>query len=158
MADIEARNRGARPHRIAFRQLYAGRFFGIEQLEQCCLFGVVGLGGIAGRRADAGIGLGDELLLAERLVLGIAPVFAPHPLMHALGKSFGEAVGQRLHEDRGIIVVRPLETLGDGDFLDAGRDDEAADIVLHPLATGATKSDSATFGRPSRFESCWRSV
>ncbi len=50
--------------------------------------------------------------------------------MHALGEGLGETVGQRLDQDRGVIVVGPLEAFGDGDLLDAGRDDEAADIVL----------------------------
>ena len=47
--------------------------------------------------------------------------------MHRLGEGFGEAVGERLDEDRGIIVVGVREALGDRVILDAGRDDEGAD-------------------------------
>jgi hypothetical protein len=32
--------------------------------------------------------------------------------MHALGEGFRETVRQRLHDDRGIVVVGALEALG----------------------------------------------
>ena len=62
------------------------------------------------------------------------------------GKSFGEPVGERLHQDGGIVVVGAREALGDRLLLDAGGDDEAADIVLLAAVSGATKSASARFG------------
>ena len=60
MAEIKPRHRRARPHRIALGQLDAGGVLGIEQREQRRLFGVVGLRGIARRRANAGILLEDQ--------------------------------------------------------------------------------------------------
>ena len=131
---------------------------GVEQPEQRRLLGVVGLGRIAGRRADAAIGLADQLVRREALVGRVAPELVAHALVQALGEGLGEAVGERLDQDRGIVVVRPLEALGDRDLLDAGGDDEAADIVGRAAVGGATKSASATFGLPSRLVSCWRSV
>ena len=79
--------------------------------------------------------------------------------MHRLGEGFGEAVGERLDEDRGIIVIGPREALGDRLFLDAGRDDEAADIVGLAAVDAARRNRPARHWRvPSRLDSCWRSV
>ena len=97
------------------------------------LLGVVGLGGVAGRRADAAVGLGDQLLGREGLVGRVAPELAADALVQPLGEGLGEAVGERLDQDRGIVVVRPLEALGDRHLLDAGGDDEAADVVGRAL-------------------------
>ena len=68
-----------------------------------------GLRGIAGRRADAAIGLGDQLVVGEILVRRIAPELLAHALVQALGKGFGETVGQRAQQDGGVIVLRRLE-------------------------------------------------
>ncbi len=51
--------------------------------------------------------------------------------MHALGKGFGQAIGQRLAQDRGVVVIGVLEAVGDHVLADPGGDDEAADIVGH---------------------------
>src|SRR5262245_5614025 len=58
MAEVEAADRRARPHREALRQLYADTL-AVEQLEQSAFLGVVGLRRIAGRRTDAAIFLRD---------------------------------------------------------------------------------------------------
>src|SRR5262245_9515296 len=58
MAEVEATDRRARPHREALRQLYADTL-AVEQLEQRALLGVVGLRRIAWRRTDAAIFLRD---------------------------------------------------------------------------------------------------
>ena len=50
-----------------------------------------------GGRADAAVFFGDELFGRERLVRGIAPQVLPHALVQALGKGFGQAVGQPGH-------------------------------------------------------------
>ena len=52
--------------------------------------------------------------------------------MHALGESFGQAVGQRLDHDRGVIVIGALEALGHRVLADAGGDREGADIIGKP--------------------------
>ena len=87
--------------------------FGVEQAEQRRLLGVVGLGRIAGRRADAAIVLGDQLLGRKGLVGRVAPELAPHARVQRLGEGLGQPVGERLDEDRGIVVVGALEALGD---------------------------------------------
>ena len=91
---------------------------------------MVGLGRIAGRGADAAVGLGDQRLGRKSLVGRVAPELAPHAGVHRLGEGFGKPVGKRLDEDRGIVVVGALEAPGDRLVLDPGGDHEAADIVL----------------------------
>ena len=68
------------------------------------LLGVVGLGRIAGRRADAAIVLRDQLLAGELLLRRVAPQLAAHALVHALGEGLGQAVGQRLQHDAAVVV------------------------------------------------------
>src|SRR6185312_15226624 len=60
MAEIEPGYRRARPHHKALGQGHADAL-DIEQAEQRALLGVIGLRGIAGRRADAVITLGDQI-------------------------------------------------------------------------------------------------
>jgi hypothetical protein len=50
----------------------------VEQLEQRALLGVVGAGRIAGRRPDADVLLGDQLVVRQYLVGGVAPQLAAH--------------------------------------------------------------------------------
>src|SRR5690606_30250983 len=120
-SDVEAGDRGARPHGKALRQPHVDGPLRVEQAEKGFLFGVVGLGRVARRRADTGIGFADEVGRREALVRCVAPELLAHIFVHPFRERLGEAVGQRLDEDRGIIVVRPLETLGDGDLADARR-------------------------------------
>ena len=101
----------------------------VEQLEQRCLFGVIGLRRIAGRRADAAIFFGDQLAARERLVGRIGPEFPAHALMHALGERFCQTIRQRLGHDRRVVVVGVLEALGHRVLADAGGHRECADIV-----------------------------
>ena len=96
--------------------------------------------------------------LRQRLVRRVAPELLAHALVQALGEGLGQAVGQRLDHDRRVVVVGALEALGDLVLADAGGDREGADIVGEPASRGATKSASATLARPSRLDSCWRSV
>ena len=49
--------------------------------------------------------------------------------MQPLGERFGEAIGQRLDHDRGIVVVGALEAVGDFVLADAGRHHEGADVI-----------------------------
>src|SRR3954468_13735077 len=124
--EVKSRHRRARPHCKALRQIYAGRVLGVEQRKQRCLLRVIGLSGIAGRRADAGILLEDQLIRGESFVRRIAPEFLADALVHPLGKGFREAIGQRLAQDRGVIVIGVLEAIGDRVLADPGRDYEAA--------------------------------
>ena len=67
----------------------------------------------------------------EFLVSRVAPELLAHALVHALGEGFGEAIRQRLHHDRRVIVVRMLEAIRDHILADAGGDHERADVILH---------------------------
>ena len=90
---------------------------------------MVGLRRVAGGGADALVGLADQLVGREGLVGRVAPELAADALVHEFGEGFGETVGKRLDQDRGVVVVTALEALGDLLLLDAGGDDEAAHIV-----------------------------
>src|SRR5262249_30137256 len=92
MAEIEAADRGARPHRKALGHFHPDRALAAEEREHRALLGMIRLRRITGRRTDAAIALGDQLLVTQRLIRLIAPEFAPHPLMHALGERFGKPI------------------------------------------------------------------
>jgi hypothetical protein len=62
MRQVDAGDGGAGPHRKAFGQADAGIALAVEQAEKRRLLGVIGLRRIAGRRADAAIGLADQLV------------------------------------------------------------------------------------------------
>ena len=59
----------------------------------------------------------------------VAPQLGADPLVHALGKGLGDAVGERLEQDRRIVVVVRLEPFRDLDLLGPSGDDEPADPV-----------------------------
>ena len=63
------------------------------------------------------------------LVGGITPELLADALVHDFGEGLGEAVGEGLDEDRGVVVVLALEALGDEVLLESGGDDEGADVV-----------------------------
>src|SRR3546814_8988088 len=66
---------------------------------------MVRAGRIARRWTDATVCLGDQLVVRQSLVGGIAPELLAHALVHMLGEGFGETVGQRLGKDARVIVV-----------------------------------------------------
>ena len=99
MREIKSGNRGRRIDRVALGQRDA-ELLRIEQFEQCCFLGVVGLGRIARRRTDTAIALGENVLVRQRLVGRVGPEFAPHPAVQMLGEGFRQAIGQRLEQDR----------------------------------------------------------
>src|SRR6516165_12532692 len=134
MAKIEPAYRRAWPHCIAFGQFHADAL-APEQSEQRALFRVVGLRRIARRRTDAAILFRDELVIAERLVRGVAPEFLAHTLMQSLGERFRQPIGQYLHHDRRVIVIGPFEALGHFVLADASRDGEATDVIGQPALT-----------------------
>src|SRR5678816_509841 len=78
MSIIEARHRRTRPHGIAFGQLDADLVGGVQQLEQSGFLRMFRLGGITRRRTDAGIGLLDQLFVAELFLWRIAPIVLAH--------------------------------------------------------------------------------
>ena len=79
----------------------------VEQLPDRLLLGVLGAGRVAGRRPDARVLLGDQRVVVEVLVRGVAPELPAHPLVQPLGERLGEPVGERLQHDRAVVVVGP---------------------------------------------------
>src|SRR5260221_13034765 len=66
MAEVEPAHGSARPHGEALGELEADPPLTVEQRKQARLLAVVGLRGIAGRRADAAGFFPDQLHVAER--------------------------------------------------------------------------------------------
>ena len=151
MRQIEARNRGGRPHRKVFGDDHAGVFGGVEQFEQRAFFAVLGAGGVAGRGADALIFFGDQVFVSERFLLDIAPVFLAYALVQVLGEGFGEAVAQRFEQDRVVVVVRGFEGFGALVLTDAGGDDERAEVVGAPGILGRDKIGETQVGAAFGF-------
>ena len=85
---------------------------GIKEFEQQILLKVVGAGRVAGGRADSLVLLGDQGVVGELLVSGVAPEFDAHALVEALGKGLGEAVGKSLKHQCAVVVVGILKDLG----------------------------------------------
>ena len=51
--------------------------------------------------------------------------------MHAFGEGLRQTIGQRLAQDRGVIVIGVLEAVGDDILADPRRDHEGADVIRH---------------------------
>jgi hypothetical protein len=75
-----------------------------------------------------------------------------------LGEGLRQPVGQRLEQDRPVVVVRRLEARDA--LVDAvpGRHGEGADPVAQPAASGATKSARHRFGWPGALRFCSRKL
>ncbi len=73
----------------------------------------------------------DQSIGRQRFVRRIAPEFPAHAGMHPLGEGFRQTIGQRLAQDRGVIVIGVLEAVGDDVLADPGGDHKGADIVRH---------------------------
>ena len=69
-----------------------------EQLEQLGFDAVVGTRRVAGRGADAGVVLADQVVGAELFERGVAPELAADALVEVFGERLGEAVGERLEQ------------------------------------------------------------
>src|ERR1700761_8061371 len=88
------------------------------------------LGGIARRRTVAAIGFLDQFVIAQLFFRGITPVILAHFFMHAFGKGFGQAVGQRRQQDGAVVILGFLESLQVLLLANAGGDDKTANIVV----------------------------
>ena len=84
---------------------------------------------------------------------------APRLRVQILGKRLGQPIGERLDDDRGVVVVLRLEAADEiVDAVPRG-DREGADVIDdRRCSTGATKSASERFGLSSAMTSCWRSI
>src|SRR5581483_10828060 len=79
--------------------------------------------------ADAAVFLGNQRLMAESLLLAIAPVAADTGV-EQLRKRLGQAIGQGLGHDRLVVVVSGLETSGQLVSTKAGGEGEGAEIIV----------------------------
>ena len=92
--------------------------------------------GVAVGGANAAVLLGDQVVDGQRLVARVAPELGAHALVQALGKRLGQAVGQGLEQDGGVVIM-----VGDELALlllhaQAGGDGEQAEVV--GLGSGAS--------------------
>ena len=110
MREVDPADRGSRHHRVALGQLEPD-LARAEQLEELPLLAVVRAGRVAEGGPDAAEPLGEQLLAAELLV-GRVPL-APRPLVQPLGERLGEPVGERLDDDRLVVVVLGLVARGE---------------------------------------------
>src|SRR4051812_43584126 len=109
MREVEAAHRRGGQHRVRVGERHVGVAPRIEQAEEIALLRVVGARGVTRRRANAAVLFGDEVLVGERLVPRVAPKLGAHAMVQMLGEGLGEAIGDRLQHDRGIVVVLRLE-------------------------------------------------
>ncbi len=96
-------------HGKGLREPDACAGFGVQQREKRRLLRVVRAGGVARGGPDAAVLLEDQLLAGQMLVRAETPR-DPRLLVKILGKGLGQAVGERLGHDRGVIVVFLLVT------------------------------------------------
>ena len=107
MREVEPAHRRGRRHRTGLGQLHADAPRA-EQVEEPALLGVIGARGIAERRPDAAILLGDQIVVRELLGAAVAEI-TPRLRVQVLGKRLGQPIGQRLDDDGGVVVVLGLE-------------------------------------------------
>src|SRR5579872_6971961 len=124
--EVDPAHRRRRRHRERLRQVDPDRVRP-EQPEELLLLAVVGAGGVAERGTDAAKALRDEVAGRERLVrrVPLAPCLRVQPLRERLG----EPVGERLDDDRAVVVV--LRCVPCGELVGAlDRDRERTGVVV----------------------------
>ena len=90
---------------------------------------MVGAGRVAGGRAHASVFFQNQVVVGPRFVGGVAPEFAAHPLVQVFGKGLGKSVGQRLEQDRVVVVVIRLKHRNLFFHLVTGGDGKPAEVV-----------------------------
>src|SRR5205809_1076104 len=128
MRKIKAADARAGPHGAAFGQFDAGVLFGVEQLPERPLLGVVGAGRIAGGGADAAVLFADQILGGQLLQLAEAP-FLARALVQVLGKGLRQAIRQSLGHNRVVIVVIALKLLAERLDAESRRHGKSADVI-----------------------------
>ena len=115
---------------------------------------VAGAGGCRGT-------FGNHVVVAQLLARCVAPQVGAHAVVQAFGKGFGQAVGQALEHDGGVIVQRVDERL----FLllhtqPGGDGEQARASVVGNAAFRAPQSRPGSGWGGSRrrwlFSVCWR--
>jgi len=115
---------------------HAGVPVGRQQLEERTLLGVVRTGGIARRRADALVFLGDELGVGERFAGNIAPQLRAHAIVEMLRERLGKPVRDRLQHDRAVVVVLRFHLLHARFDADAAGHGEGSYVIAHARILG----------------------
>lgn len=110
MGEIDARHAGGRRHAEGLLVQGHAHPLGLEQLPERGLLGMVGLGRVAGRRADAVIHDLEQFLGRQALARTVAPPGGPHHPMQVLRRRLGQSVGQRLHHETAVVVPFVLVT------------------------------------------------
>src|SRR5579859_1375028 len=105
MREVPAAHRRRGPHREALGERDARALRRAQEVEQRALLGVVGAGRVAGRGPDAAVLLRDEVVVPEPFVRGVAPQLPADALVQPLRERLGQPVGERLREDRVVVVV-----------------------------------------------------
>ncbi len=130
--EVEAADARRRPHRERFGQRHADRGR-LEQVEQPPLLRVVRAGRVAEGRPDAAVALLQQVVVAQ-LFAGAVPPLAPDAGVQELRERLGQAVRQRLHHDRVVVVVRGGVAGGQFVGAQAGRDSEGPEVVGRAVA------------------------
>src|SRR6185503_7504341 len=108
MRRVQPADAGGREHRGMLREGDPDRP-GVQQIEQLELLAVVGTCGVSEPGSNPAVALGQNIVRTEPLV--DAP-FLARDGMEERGECFGEPIRQSLHEDRVVIVLRPLVAMG----------------------------------------------
>src|SRR5260221_13461868 len=85
---------------------------------------------IAGRWTDTAVFLADQFIIRKCFVAGISPELASHAPVQMLGEGLGEAIGERLEQDRIVIVVLRFELCQPLVDTDSGGYRKSADVIL----------------------------
>src|SRR5690606_32422278 len=84
VGEVEAADGGRRRHREVLGEGGARVGLGVEEAEERDLLGVIGLGRVAGGRADAAVALADEVVVREVLLRRVAPELPADALVEPL--------------------------------------------------------------------------
>src|SRR6185437_1651614 len=128
MRKIDAANRSGRIHSEIFSEANADVFFGVEQIEELALFGVVGRGWITRRRTNAAIFFANQIVAREIFVAAEAPGVA-RAFVREFRESFGETVGESFGHERAVVVVSFFKVGNERFDLETGSHGECAEII-----------------------------
>ena len=132
--------RGCHGHALGERH---ANVLALQQLKHLLLHAVVGARWVTGCRPDALVVFFDQFFIAQVFSGCVAPQVTAHPGMHALGKGFGQAVGQGLEHDGAVVVVVIEEVFFFGVHPNTRGDREQTHMVC-ALADGCDKVREAT--------------
>ena len=99
---------------------------------------MIGTTAIARGGTDAPVLLADQVIVRELFGLAIAPIAAGTGV-EPFRESLGEAVGERLHQDGGVVIMAAFE-IGDQRFEpQARRHSERPNVVFASTSDGSNE-------------------